>query len=460
MDYVGTESIKTAYAQQCVDNGDTEHGIEIYKKDATEPVFEGLAFHPESEPVKDLINDGISDISVDLLGLNKEMSAIADTYAALITDVKTRLDAVQEKIDAEEDRIRDINIICNNYTQFNSVKSITPSSVTGNCSYENGTFFAYRAQKTDAELTIMDITGNGTEGNDMVAGAVQSSRDALTDSDPLTKWEYSRYTSSVPVKINGCPVLINNDDEEARCTLLLSSKKAFGSVHLESDYDIIVEDVQSSSDDGITFNSTLASPIHINSKEHRYDVPDYAYGSGIIVFPASKYVKITLASNGTRANESYQFEYKESGVSASSETETVKLPSTVARHAVSLNGIEADGSSYSDATFETAELISAPVNSIAVFASEYVPPQFTDEIYFYYTLTVNGKDYNVVPINAERSGIKVIRFTDYASGDSYVEHIKESIKSAKLKVQIRTSSANATPYLSNLKICFGKAVTA
>lgn len=107
---------------------------------------------------------------------------------------------------------------------------------------------------------------------------------------------------------------------------------------------------------------------------------------------------------------------------------------------------------------QTQELVGDPVESIAIFASEYIPSFFPDnEEYIKYTLSVNGIDYNIVPINSNREGTKVIRFSDITSSDLYVEYVKESIKTAKLTITINTSDGTSTPYISNLKICYGKA---
>ena len=43
--------------------------------------------------------------------------------------------------------------------------------------------------------------------------------------------------------------------------------------------------------------------------------------------------------------------------------------------------------------------------------------------------------------------------------DTYAEHIGESIKSASLSIIINTPNSYTTPYVSNVKICYGKAVS-
>ena len=109
---------------------------------------------------------------------------------------------------------------------------------------------------------------------------------------------------------------------------------------------------------------------------------------------------------------------------------------------------------------QSEELISEPVESIAIFTSEYVPSHFPDnQDYIQYILTINGIDYNIVPINSNKEGIKVIRSSKLMSLDTYAEHIGESIKSASLSIIINTPDSYTTPYVSNVKICYGKAVS-
>ena len=130
------------------------------------------------------------------------------------------------------------------------------------------------------------------------------------------------------------------------------------------------------------------------------------------------------------------------------------------RHVIKINDLKILLGSYTKAQMESVELISDPIESIAIFANEYIPTHFSDDkTYIQYILTINGIDYNIVPINSNKEGTKVIRNVDNITSDSYVEYIKESIKSAKLTIIINTPDNSSTPYVSNVKICYGKATT-
>jgi hypothetical protein len=126
------------------------------------------------------------------------------------------------------------------------------------------------------------------------------------------------------------------------------------------------------------------------------------------------------------------------------------------RHVITINNIKANGNVYKqNNAFKSKELISQPVKSIALFCNEYIPNHFPDNDYFKYVFTINGVDYEIVPINSNRNGKKIIRTTDYSSPSEYVEYLNEEIKSAFLSITIKTPNTNETPYISNLKILIG-----
>lgn len=126
------------------------------------------------------------------------------------------------------------------------------------------------------------------------------------------------------------------------------------------------------------------------------------------------------------------------------------------RHVIAINNIKANGNAYNqNNAFKSKELISRPVKSIALFCNEYVPEHFSYDDYFKYVFTINGVDYEVVPINSDRNGKKIIRTTDYSSPSEYVEYLNEEIKSAFLSIVIKSPTTNETPYISNLKILIG-----
>ena len=138
----------------------------------------------------------------------------------------------------------------------------------------------------------------------------------------------------------------------------------------------------------------------------------------------------------------------------------------VKRHLIRVNEITAFKNTFTTTAYlESTELLSGPVDCIAIFANEYIPATFPadrstigNQQYLSYFLTVNEQTFEVVPVNSHKAGTKIIRYSNYTVAEDYTKHVSEPIKSAKLKVKFYTPNTSYTPYLSNLKVCLGKAV--
>ena len=167
-------------------------------------------------------------------------------------------------------------------------------------------------------------------------------------------------------------------------------------------------------------------------------------------------------ANGTKDNPSYSD--LKSGldeiIAAHDDDESVTIFDDVQRHVVQIQDIVGITGDFDEAELNSIELIDQPVDSISIFANEYVPPSYpkNSDGYVQYILTVNGVDYDIVPINSNKTGTKVIRYANYLSTDSYVKHIKEPIKNATLTIRI-IPDAQTSPVLTNIKACYGKAVS-
>ena len=103
----------------------------------------------------------------------------------------------------------------------------------------------------------------------------------------------------------------------------------------------------------------------------------------------------------------------------------------------------------------TNNLIKKPAKSIAIFANEYIPQHFPKGEYIYYTLTVNGIDYKITPINIDRNGTKIIKTSDFDISSNYSIYIGEEIKTAYLTIKMRSISKYETPFLKNIKVLLG-----
>lgn len=467
--YVGLSSMKSAYVDELASNGELDKASSVQNTEVTDPIFSGYSVHPEQEPDVTSINETFRDIAVDIYALNQELKAAAANYNALMANMKLHLESADELLQTEEDRIKDMNIICGNYQEFATVKTLKTSDVSGTFGSDGERVFtcATSGSPTAVDLTVIQIAGNGYEGNAYVkngddtflADTLDSStRDNLVDNSGATYYEYSRLTSTGEDEY---PADVNFDTEEAMCSIALVSEDKFSAIKIDSSQDnLVVKDVLTSDNGGASFTSCMScGDLAINNRDATYEDSEYIFNSGILAIPTTNYVRVVLQSGGT-TSESLAYRKVDTTDANNPSSTVVDLPNTK-RHAIKINDISAQSASYiTNSKFRTGELISAPVSSIAIFASEYIPPYYTaSDDYIQYVLTVNGVDYDVVPINGYKKGTKIIRCTQHNVLDNYVVKLNESIKSAYLTIIMKTLEAGSTPYLSNLKVCLGKAVT-
>ena len=461
MEYLGLKTMKEEYANMLLSK-DTKKANRIFNSSTDTPVTEPLEIHPEEEIQKEIIENQFTDIIVDMQSLNYEVLEATKNYTSLMTDIITRLNSVDTALEAERNRIQDMNIICGNYNEFTTVKQIKTSDVYGTVGLLGDYIFtAHTDNASVGKFGVTFVEGNGFAGNKFVYNNKEyainnmntSNKQNIYDGDPLTIYEYSRLTS-IGNKTETTPAEINFDKEEARCSINIRCEDTISMLHLDMDSHVILEDVLYS-DDGIIYKSAWTTPKEINNINQSYIDPNYIYGTGVISFPPSQFIKLQLASNGA-TDDKLAFLFTDASNAQQPIERTVELPNAK-RHVIRISDITAHIGTFSQGYLQTKELISNPVQSIAVFANEYIPEYFPDnKTYIQYILTVNGIDYDIVPINSEKTGTKVIRVSNYSIIDDYVVHINETIKSASLKVVINTMDSNVTPYVSNVKICFGK----
>lgn len=466
MAYEGIETVKNVYQDELISHSMNEKALRVRKSDFKDPIFEGYEIHPEEEPnVADMTNS-LMDIGVDLYALDLEFMHAAGHYNAIMEMVDNSLTAVDEVIAIEQERIEDMNMINGEYKDFSAVRTLTASDFSGNCSYldDERTFTTQASDRTEISISVDDVKGNGYEGNKYVYKNGMFLKDTLptderkymTDGDDTTAYEYSRITMD---KENVMPPDANLDTEEAECAITLYGKNYFNTIKLSSDIDTnIIEDIETS-EDGANFTSVLDGAIAINKKENMYNYCDYIYGSGILCFPSTYILRLHLKSNGT-TEDNLAYEQNKFNKDTNKQENVIQELQTAKRHVIRVNNIKAmKGTFSSKSVMETGELITTPVESLAVFANEYIPSTFDDDgtKYIEYYFIINGKEYEVVPVNSNANGTKVLRHADYVTTDTYAEHLSEPIKSAYLRIVMHTPYSSYSPYLSNVKICFGKA---
>jgi hypothetical protein len=135
----------------------------------------------------------------------------------------------------------------------------------------------------------------------------------------------------------------------------------------------------------------------------------------------------------------------------------IKVP-TAKRHVIKINDMAAFKNQYKTKNvIKSNQLLTTSTKAIAVFCNEYIPDHFPDKVYVNYILTVNGIDYEIIPINISRDGKKIIKTSEYQLDSDSTIYINEEIKTAYLTIIINTPTVNETPFISNIKILTGGA---
>lgn len=412
--------------------------------------------HPDSEMTSEEFNKNFNEMKNDLNEINSEIIQGTNNFKNLLEETKKQLSLIKTNVITEKERLEDINVLCNRYNDFSNILTVSEKNCITDLSYENNSFSLSKKSSKYVKTEIVDIIGNGYEGNEYVYNNETfinktnntALRKYITDKSIITYYEYSRLTAeNTEERISS---LINFDSIFAKCAITLKSSEAFNILEIISEAnDLILEDL-SISDDGSNYKKCSINNVRINNKEDRFKTDDYIYGSGILSFKDSKYVKLLLkASSNTK--DAIAFVKK----NIDNEEEIIKLK-TAKRSAVKINDIYLKKNIYSHGgTLTFKDFISDPVDSIAIFANEYCGDDLDLRESLKYTLTVNGISYEIIPINSNHNGKKIIRTTNHAIPAEYVHYINENIKNAKLTITFSSNKQYCTPYISNLKILLG-----
>lgn len=417
-----------------------------------------IKLHPEeygNSKLNSAIEAGFEDINrIDII-----VKDLGEKVENLLNKTVNRLDEVASIINSEKERLQDISMLCNEKTDYDNVIPLSDYHFTGNYSYDDGVFSAKHVNSSSTESIIKEVAGNGYEGNKYVKRENSylentiktSTRKYAVDNDISTYWEYSRITAS-----NTEEYLIsdfNTDSSEAKCTVTLKFDQLTNEIAIKSTLEgIKVISIKYSKED-TNYQDLKILPFTLNNREDCYKNDGYIYGSNIIAFPDSLYVKITFESMGY-LDETISFQRVVYDNNKTSEVTTI-VPSAK-RHVVRLNNIISKRKNYLEKSiFKSNELIvnKNDIYAISIFANIFLPNNMPQD-YVTFTLTVNGVDYDIKPINSYSNGTKIIRFSQGKVPIENTKYIGEKITSAFLTVSIKSKN-NLTPYINNLKILLG-----
>lgn len=426
------------------------------------PVFNPIFIHQEEEPNVSELNSNANDIIKDINTIDSTLVNSSKKLKDLLDNTKLKLSNIKNYLIAEKERQEDMNILCNRYTDFTSTLALNKDDFTGDLSFENGVVSSKLKSYEKVTCKIIDINGNGYEGNSYVysnngfiSETIDSSKhDSLIDNNLATYYEYSRITTSST--IDGAPIAFNKDSTEAECSIELSSEKYINKLLINSDRDDIVLSKVFTSQDGLIYKLDNEYNITMNERYERYNNQEYIYGSGIIAIEPAKYVKIFLRTKGY-TNDTLAFinTFYNSVGDNSTVIKKIEKVNSAKRHVIKINDISAYNNKYDKGYIVSKELITDPVNCIALYCNEYINKNYTISNNVSYFLILNGIEYEVQPINSHRNGKKVVRMSAQSYKSEHVIYLNENIKSAKLKIVINSANQDITPYISDIKILIG-----
>lgn len=432
---------------------------EITKTLPTDMKYNKVYIHPE-EYGNDKVNNAFSKGFIDVSNIDLSLKELAVKTQDVLGRTVKRLDIVKDTINAEKERLQDISMLCNSKTDYDNAIPLKDSNFSGEFNYDDGVFSSALNTSSNIKFTVDDVTGNGYEGNKYVRKDNKyleevlntKAKAAIYDSNISSYWEYSRITASStePYLIAG----FNTDDSESKATVTLKFTSQANEAIIKTTTDNIKVIGIKYSKDGINYRDIPMLPFTINNKDDSYKNEGYVYGSNIISFPMSKYVKITFESIGY-TNDILAFERVESDANEQIQTVTTIVP-TAKRHVIKINDIFIRYKNYKpESVMKTQELINqdTDIYAISIFANMYLPESIPKE-YVRFILTVNGIDYEIQPVNSYDNGIKIIRFSQGKMPTEYTKYIGEKIQSAYLTV-IMKSKNHLTPYINNIKVLLG-----
>lgn len=279
------------------------------------PILKKYEFHPEGEAFRKPISDTFVDILSDMAIIQNEIAWTATEYQEVMDEAILRIKAVEDMVAKSQERLMDFNMLCGEDSEFFHVRQLGNEDFEEKAFDENGMLTCGYTEVVNIPLEIINIQGNGMEGNEFVYRdnayvadrAETNNRLAIIDASPSTYYEYQRFRASK----RGEPYfsLVNIDESDIHCTVTLKAGDSIHSLLVQSaDKDITIESVMTS-EDGVDYLKTPIEKLKPNATESNYkEGENYIYGKGLLTFPASNYIQISFSTDAV-SSDKIAFEY-------------------------------------------------------------------------------------------------------------------------------------------------------
>ena len=136
-------------------------------KSSYEPYYIGFAMHPE-EGRESKINEELMKIQKDLTQIDNALITAGNQVYSLMTNTILRLNNIYANIILEKERYQDMQMLCNKYTDYDKIRALDNTDFQGSFVYEDECFAPERSSSKSINLHVVDIFGNGYEGNKYV----------------------------------------------------------------------------------------------------------------------------------------------------------------------------------------------------------------------------------------------------------------------------------------------------
>lgn len=456
MEDLKNTTVKNAYLQALADEGLMDKFKEKSLQDSKTPLFKPNYLSEEDEPKYTEVHQNTLESIFDIMNLSFNCIDSAYDIENLLSEVDLKIASIQEKIDAEDERVKDINMICGNISDFNSIIPITSGhfSIKSNLYQYRNCITSSKTYEKDIPIKIVNINGNGYSGNEYVVSEQYdvlqkelfdtSLMENVFDGVKNSAWEYSRLFSYDAVNKSD---LINIDDIPATVQITLESQSEDGFNELVFDDDATTHIIKIEvSDNNVEWRTVFNGDIQPNKQDHSYSDFTYIYGSGALVFPVTQLLRITMYSN---AVDSKKIKIND------------QIKDGVYRKFVRIDAMQARRNSFKEGSGTTQNIItSGKAVCAGIFCNEYIPDFIQDALRqdIQYQLIVNGVAHNVVPVNSDKKGIKLVKYSKNPIKEKYIEYIDEPITTLQIAMIVPTAY-DYSPYIANLKLCLGKQVS-
>ena len=147
----------------------------------TEMISSETEIHPEESgnfKINMATREGLEDIKT----IDNTIKELGDKVDSLLLRTSNRLENVKNIIISEKERLQDIVMLCNNRTDYDNAIPLSDYHFEGDYTYKDGVFSSKTEQSTANRVQIIDVTGNGYEGNKYVRKDMSYLSDVLDTS--------------------------------------------------------------------------------------------------------------------------------------------------------------------------------------------------------------------------------------------------------------------------------------